>query len=84
MTHKDPHAKREAKKYEQPVASRELLLSIIEKCSQPPTFNVLLKALNYDEEYQRIGVKRRLRAMENSGQLIFNKFKQYAVPEKNS
>jgi ribonuclease R len=84
MTHKDPHAKREATKYEQPVASRELLLSIIEKCSPPPTFNVLLKALNYDEEYQRIGVKRRLRAMENSGQLIFNKFKQYALPEKNS
>jgi len=84
VTHKDPHAKREAKKYEQPVASRELLLSIIEKCSPPPTFNVLLKALNYVEEYQRIGVKRRLRAMENSGQLIFNKFKQYALPEKNS
>ena len=33
MTYNDPHAKREAKKYEQPVASRELLLSIIEKCS---------------------------------------------------
>ncbi len=84
MTHKDPHAQREAKKYEQPVASRELLLSVIEKCSPPPTFAVLLKMLNYDEEYQRIGVKRRLRAMENSGQLVFNKFKQYAIPEKNS
>jgi len=84
VTHKDPHAKREAKKYEQPVASRELLLSIIEKSSPPPTFNALLKTLKYDEEYQRIGVKRRLRAMENSGQIIFNKFKQYALPEKNS
>jgi len=84
VTYNDPHAKREAKKYEKPVASRELLLSIIEKCSPPPTFNTMVKTLKYDEEYQLIGLKRRLRAMENSGQLIFNKFKQYALPEKNS
>lgn len=30
-----------------------------------------------------MGLKRRLRAMENSGQIIFNKFKQYAVAPKN-
>jgi ribonuclease R len=84
VTHKDPHAKREAKKYDQPVASRELLLSIIEKSSPPPSFNSLVKTLKYHEEYQLIGLKRRLRAMENSGQLVFNKFKQYALPEKNS
>ena len=84
MTLNDPHAKREAKKYEKPVASRELLLSIIEKCSQPPSFNTLVKTLNYQEDHLLVGLKRRLRAMENSGQLIFNKFKQYAIPEKNS
>ena len=76
MTFKDPHAKREAKKYEKPVASRELLLSIIEKCSPPPSFNTLVKTLKYQEEHLLIGLKRRLRAMENSGQLVFNKFKQ--------
>jgi ribonuclease R len=80
----DPHAKREANKYEKPVASRELLLSIIEKCSPPPTFNALVKQLSYQEEHLLIGLKRRLRAMENSGQLVFNKFKQYALPAKNS
>ncbi|MDO6506195.1 ribonuclease R [Colwellia sp. 4_MG-2023] len=84
MTLNDPHAKREAKKYEKPVASRELLLSIIEKCSPPPTFNTLAKTLNYQEDHLLVGLKRRLRAMENSGQLIFNKFKQYAIPAKNS
>ncbi len=84
MTFKDPHAKREAKKYEKPVASRELLLSIIEKCSPPPTFNTLAKTLKYQEDHLLVGLKRRLRAMENSGQLIFNKFKQYAIPEKSS
>jgi len=84
VTLNDPHAKREAKKYEKPVASRELLLSIIEKCSPPPTFNTLAKQLKYQEDHLLVGLKRRLRAMENSGQLVFNKFKQYAIPEKNS
>ena len=84
MTLNDPHAKREAKKYEKPVASRELLLSLIEKCSPPPTFNTLAKTLKYQEDHLLIGLKRRLRAMENSGQLVFNKFKQYVIPAKNS
>ena len=83
MTINDPHAKREANKYEKPVASRELLLSIIEKCLPPPTFNTLAKTLKYQEEHLLVGLKRRLRAMENSGQLVFNKFKQYAIPAKN-
>ena len=84
MTLNDPHAKREAQKYDKPVASRELLLSLIEKCSPPPTFNTLVKTLKYKEEHLLIGLKRRLRAMENSGQLVFNQFKQYAIPAKNS
>ncbi len=84
MTLNDPHAKREVKKYEKPVASREFLLSIIEKCSPPPTFNTLVKTLKYQEDQLLVGLKRRLRAMENSGQLVFNKFKQYAIPAKSS
>lgn len=84
MTLNDPHAKREATKYEKPVASRELLLSIIEKCSPPPTFNTLATTLKYKEDHLLVGLKRRLRAMENSGQLVFNKFKQYAIPERSS
>ncbi|NQY63637.1 MAG: ribonuclease R [Alteromonadaceae bacterium] len=84
MTINDPHLQREAQKYEKPVASRELLLSIIEQAHIPPTFNVLAKKLNYQDDHLLIGLKRRLRAMENSGQLIFNKFKQYAIPAKNS
>jgi len=84
VTLKDPHAKREAKKYEKPVASRELLLSIIEKSSPPPTYNALAKTLKYQEDHLLVGLKRRLRAMENSGQLIFNKFKQYAIPKQSS
>ena len=39
--------------------------------------------MNYHDETHHVGVKRRLRAMENAGQLVFNKLKQYAIPAKN-
>ena len=88
MTFKDPYGDREAKNYENPIASRELILSIIEKTPVGATFDVVVKILGYHvgkkDEQKRIILKRRLRAMENSGQLIFNSYKQYQVPEKDS
>jgi len=84
VTIKDPFSKREAEKYEQPVASRELILSVIQDSPIPPTFNALLKTFKYTDENNKVGLKRRLRAMETSGQIIFNKFKQYAIAPKNS
>ena len=35
MSHQDPFAEREAGKYEKPIASRELILSLIEKNGRP-------------------------------------------------
>ncbi len=84
MTINDPHHKREAKKYDKPVASRELLLSIIEKSNVPPSFKELCKTLKYTDEADLIGIKRRLRAMEKDGQIFFNKFKQYAKADKRN
>ena len=84
MTINDPHQQREAKKYDKPVASRELLLSLIVQAHTPPTFQELCKTLKYTDESDLIGVKRRLRAMENAGQVFFNKFKQYIIPAKSS
>ena len=83
MTNKDPHKQREADKYDKPVASRELLLSLIEKSNIPPTFKALVKQLEYTDEEMLVGVKHRLRAMENSGQIVFNKFKQYAIANRS-
>lgn len=83
MTDKDPHKQREADKYDKPVASRELLLSLIEKSNIPPTFKAIVKQLQYTDEEMIVGVKHRLRAMENSGQIVFNKFKQYAVANRS-
>tara|TARA_R110000744_G_scaffold298751_1_gene408327 strand:+ start:1108 stop:3573 length:2466 start_codon:yes stop_codon:yes gene_type:complete len=83
VTNKDPHKQREADKYDKPVASRELLLSLIEKSNIPPTFKALIKQLQYTDEDMVVGVKHRLRAMENSGQIVFNKFKQYAIANRS-
>ncbi len=83
MTEKDPHQQREADKYDKPVASRELLLSLIEKSNIPPTFKSLIKQLQYTDDDMIAGVKHRLRAMENSGQIVFNKFKQYAIANRS-
>ena len=84
MTENDPHQQREADKYEKPVASRELLLSMIEKSNIPPTFKALVNQLKYHDEDMLVGLKRRLRAMENSGQIVFNKFKQYAIASRSN
>ena len=84
MTINDPHHKREAEQYEKPIASRELLLELIENANIPPTFKALCKQLNYQQEERIVALKRRLRAMENSGQIVFNKFKQYSIAPKNN
>jgi|TARA_B110000211_G_scaffold221458_1_gene269117 ribonuclease R len=83
VTEKDPHKQREADKYDKPVASRELLLSLIEKSNIPPTFKAIIKQLKYTDEDMQVGVKHRLRAMENSGQIVFNKFKQYTIAKRS-
>jgi len=84
LTFKDPYGAREAKNYENPIASRELLLSLIEKKTAGVSFDAIIQELDYKEEERRIVLKRRLRAMENSGQIIFNSHKKYQVPEKDS
>jgi len=85
VSQNDPFLEREAQKYEKPVASREHLLSLIENAISPMTFKTILNALAYgDDEDLKTGVKRRLRAMENAGQIIFNKFKQYEVSPKGN
>ena len=84
MTHQDPFSQREKQKYENPVASRELLLSIIEDSAQALSFKALCDKLDYQDSSLHVGLKRRLRAMENSGQLFFNKSKQYELLPKTA
>lgn len=82
MTVNDPHFEREAKKYEKPIASRELILELVGQAKTPLNFKGVCQATGISDENGKIALKRRLRAMEQSGQLFFNKFKQYVIPAK--
>ena len=76
---KDPHSAREQLKYENPVASREYLLTIIKEQNKAISFKDICDLLNAYDDENRIGIQRRLRAMEREGQLSFTKEKKYAI-----
>ena len=72
-TWSDPHAAREADKYENPVPSRELILEYLENCDEPATHMQLVEIFNLHDEDQIEAVRRRLIAMCRDGQLIENR-----------
>ncbi|CZF84191.1 Ribonuclease R [Grimontia celer] len=78
----DPYLGREAEKYDNPVPSREHLLEVIKGFTTPVSRDQLFEVLGLrsDEEYE--GLRRRLRAMERDGQLIFTRRQCYALPER--
>ncbi|WP_427838286.1 ribonuclease R [Actinobacillus pleuropneumoniae] len=78
----DPNYQQESEKYENPVPSREFILQTIRAFDAPMSREELLEAFHIYDEERIEGVRRRLRAMENDGQLIFTKGKRYALPEK--
>ncbi|WP_114909445.1 ribonuclease R [Haemophilus haemolyticus] len=78
----DPHYKRELEKYGNLIPSREFILSVIRDNNAPMNRDEILTALSIRNEDQIEAMRRRLRAMENDGQLVFTKRKRYALPEK--
>ena len=79
----DPHYKREKEKYENPVASREYLMSVLKKEGKPLSFLDICELVNAVEEDQRIGIQRRLRAMEREGQVQFTRQKKYILQNQD-
>lgn len=73
----DPYATREASKYESPIASRELILEILEKGDGPLPLAALHDALQVDSDKVVDALARRLGAMERDGQLIRNRQNHY-------
>jgi len=74
---KDPHAKREAEKYSNPVPSREFLLAYFKKNNKPVTLKAILKDLHIETDEEREGIRRRLIAMERDGQILRNRKNAY-------
>lgn len=82
LKYKDPHKAREAQKYERPIASRELILSVLADSNAPLGFAELIDHLELTEPDDKDALKYRLRAMERDGQILFNRRKQYLPVSK--
>lgn len=78
----DPFLEREAKQYTCPVASREFLLAHLAQRGKPASREELAKELDISGEAQLEGFRRRLRAMERDGQLLFTRRQCYALPAR--
>jgi ribonuclease R len=72
-TPSDPYYEREARTYENPIASRELILATLARAGQPLDFEAVAEVLTITEDDQRIALQRRLRAMERDGQILCNR-----------
>lgn len=68
--------------YEVEIPSRDELLGAVEARLKPITFEEILARFELTDERQHIGVKRRLRAMERDGQLIYTKANAYGLPSR--
>ncbi|BBB27543.1 ribonuclease R [Amphritea japonica] len=78
----DPHAVREAEKYDRPIASRELIMQLLDEQGEPLTRPQLEVLLEIADEESSEALRRRLRAMERDGQLMRNRKAQYVLLSK--
>lgn len=76
---KDPYAQREAAKYSKPIPSRELILHLIEQNGKPLARDEIASHFMLTEEDDLEALRRRLRAMERDGQILFNRQKKYCL-----
>ncbi|PHM74889.1 ribonuclease R [Xenorhabdus kozodoii] len=79
---KDPFQEREAEKYESPIPSREYILDIISKHTTPVSRQEIALELQLTTPEALEALRRRLRAMERDGQLVFTRRQCYVLPER--
>ncbi|RRV15494.1 ribonuclease R [Pseudomonas saudiphocaensis] len=78
----DPEAAREAEKYENPIPSRELILQHLSERGAPASREQLVEEFGLNSEEDIEALRRRLRAMERDGQLIYTRRGTYAPVDK--
>ncbi|POB05051.1 ribonuclease R [Halopseudomonas oceani] len=81
-SHLDPEARREAEKYDNPIPSRELILHLLESRGAPATRAQLQQEFGLSDEESVEALRRRLRAMERDGQVIYTRRGAYAPVDK--
>ncbi|MEC7815501.1 MAG: ribonuclease R [Pseudomonadota bacterium] len=81
-TQHDPHADREAQKYDNPIQSREFILAHLKERGAPATHETLCAELSQNSEEGVEALRRRLIAMCRDGQLICNRRGAYLPIEE--
>ena len=79
---RDPHAEREAQRYERPIPSREAILALLEERGELLTEARIAEALALDDEYGIAALTKRLGAMVRDGQLLLGRRGGYAPVRK--
>lgn len=79
--HSDPHAAREATRYETPLPSRELILSTMSEQGIPLSVEQLYILLDISTDEREI-FNKRLNAMEREGQIIRNRKNALCIADK--
>jgi len=78
----DPYAQREAEKYENPIPSREFILQFIASVGKPLRRQQIARQFGLESAESLEALRRRLRAMERDGQLLFNRRQKYCLVEE--
>ncbi|AWV06855.1 ribonuclease R [Marilutibacter maris] len=79
---RDPHAEREAARYANPIASREMILGLLVAADGPMTIEAVAERLSLTDEERFDALTARLRAMVRDGQLLQNRKGAYAPAEQ--
>lgn len=78
----DPHYRREAKKYSNPIPSREFILETLAETGIPLTFSEIAATFDIHDDEETIALQRRLGAMVRDGQLVCNRRDAYCLVNK--
>lgn len=82
FSNKDPYAKRESEKYAMPIASREHIMALLEQAGTPLKREQIADQLGMQTDDQLFALKRRLRAMERDGQILYTRKGGYGLAHK--
>src|SRR5262249_36924141 len=80
--HHDPHAAREAERYERPIPSREAILDFLGNSDKLLTVEAVAAGLRLSDPRDADALNKRLAAMLRDGQLLQNRRGGYAVARK--
>jgi ribonuclease R len=82
VRNQDPHRQREAKKYQNPIPSREFILETLTQHGAPADFEEISALLGLSEEEDLTALERRLGAMVRDGQLLRNRRQAFCLVNK--